>query len=67
MRPRDSNHDFIDDDAIEKTNLEEIDYQELARLAAGYQDVKQYVEDHEYEIVSAMSQQDWLHVYSKAI
>lgn len=25
------------------------------------------MEEHEYEILSAMSKQDWLHVYSKAI
>lgn len=48
-------------------NLEDIDVHEITRLAAGYQDVKQYVENHEYEILSTMNNQDWLHIYSKVI
>lgn len=51
----------------EKALLEESDENEIMRLAAGYADVKNFIENHEYEIAASMTQQDWLHIYAQAI
>lgn len=52
---------------VPENYLTESEIEQLARLREKRNEVQQFIVDHQYELTTMMSEEDWLDVYSRSV